>query len=259
MLVDIDTIADTLVYYWKHRYPITPYLVSIAVSDYREYSYYIHFSNGDSLLFSNYLYQKDFEKNKEKIKQTDRFMQFYDSLFVPYPFMKEKYGHVQFPIGGGMEHQTISSMGYFDYEIISHELAHQWFGDAITCGSWMDIWLNEGFATYCTGLCYEFLDPYWWPRWKNLVIEKITSEEGGSVYPKDTVSVRALFDSRLTYRKAAYVLHMIRWTIGDDNFFQAIRNYLSNSKLSYAFAKTENLISIFEEVADTSLSIFMND
>ena len=259
LLKNVKTEADILVYHWKHSYPITPYLVSIAVSDYKEYTYYIHFSNGDSLLFTNYLYQKDFEKNKLKINQTDKFIRFYDSLFVPYPFMREKYGHVQFPVGGGMEHQTISSMGYFDYEIISHELAHQWFGDDITCASWLDIWLNEGFATYCTGLCYEFLDTEWWPKWKDLTVERITKDVSGAVFPKDTISVRNLFDSRLTYRKAAYVLHMIRWTIGDAAFFQAIRNYLSNSELEYNFAKTKDFISFFEAEADTSLSTFMDD
>ena len=150
-------------------------------------------------------------------------------------------------------------MGYFDYEIISHELAHQWFGDAITCASWLDIWLNEGFATYCTGLCYEFLDAYWWSRWKRLTVENITRENDGFVYPKDTLNVSALFDARLTYRKAAYVLHMIRWTIGEDNFFQAIRNYLSDKRLKYAFAKSSNLIQYFEQEADTSLTQFMND
>jgi len=259
LLENIKTKADTLIYHWKHSYPIVPYLVSIAVSNYKEYTYYIHFSNGDSLLFTNYLYQKDFEKNKLRINQTDKFIQFYDSLFVSYPFMKEKYGHVQFPVGGGMEHQTISSMGSFNYEIISHELAHQWFGDDITCASWLDLWLNEGFATYCTGLCYEFLDPYWWPKWKKLTVERITKIKSGTVFPKDTTSVNNLFDSRLTYRKAAYALHMIRWTIGDAVFFQAIRNYLSDSELGYDFAKTKDLISSFEMAADTSLSTFMDD
>ena len=251
--------GDRITYFWQHRYPVTPYLVSISVSNYYEYNSYIH-RGADSLLFMNYLYLNNLENKKGAINQTTLFFDIYDSLFISYPFSNEKYGHVEFPIGGGMEHQTISSMGTFNFEIISHELAHQWFGDYITCGSWEDLWLNEGFATYCTGLCYENSNHQkWWPAWKAIAIDQITQIDTGSVFPSDTNNFSTLFSSRLTYRKAAYLLHMIRWTIGDDYFFQAIRNYLNDSSLSFSFANTPQLIAYFEEKADTSLSEFMND
>jgi len=73
--------------------------------------------------------------------------------------MNERYGHVHFGWGGGMEHQTVSFVGSFDYELLAHELLHQWYGDAVTCGSWHDIWLNEGFATYFTALSQEKFFP----------------------------------------------------------------------------------------------------
>ncbi len=247
-------------YNWQHRYPVSPYLVSITVSNYTEYHSYIHYNEDDSLIFLNYLYQNNLQHKKTNIDKTEFFFKLYSSLFINYPFSNEKYGHVEFPIKGGMEHQTISSMGVFDFEIISHELAHQWFGDYITCGSWEDIWLNEGFATYCTGLCYEnYKNGYWWDSWKNVTLSHIVQDSTGSVFPTDTSNVSTLFSARLTYRKAAYLLHMIRWTIGDNNFFQAIQNYLNDTELSFSFAKTPNLISHFEQQADTSLSTFMND
>lgn len=260
VLERIDTILNKVTYRWKHRYPITPYLVSIAVSDYIDYSYFIKINEQDSIWFMNYLYQNNYVANETKINLTDQFFKVYDSLFMPYPFANEKYGHVEFPVGGGMEHQTMTSMGVFDYEIIAHELAHQWFGDYITCGSWEDLWLNEGFATYCTGLCYENLaNGYWWPIWKEVSLSKIVIDSTGSVFPIDTNDIARLFDARLTYRKASYILHMIRWTIGDDNFFNGIRNYLNNTDLAFGFAKTPNLIAHFEQLADTNLTEFMND
>ena len=90
-------------------------------------------------------------------------MNFFEATFTPYPFRNEKYGHAQFGWGGGMEHTTVSFMtarvsGAYSRSLIAHEMAHQWFGDKITCGSWRDIWLNEGFATYLASLVIENLD-----------------------------------------------------------------------------------------------------
>ena len=260
LLAKVDTLPNQIRYHWKHKYPVVPYLVSISVSDYEEYHSYIHYNDTDSVIFLNYLYKQNLYDKKWNIDRTEAFFNLFDSLFIPYPFSEEKYGHVEFPILGGMEHQTISSMGKFDFEIISHELAHQWFGDYLTCGSWEDLWLNEGFATYLTGLCFEnMLEGYYWPYWKELTIDRITQDSTGSVFPVDTTDFRNLFDSRLTYRKASYLLHLIRWTIGGEDFFQSIRNYLNNEDLAFSFAQTPNLITEFEQQADTSLTQIMND
>jgi aminopeptidase N len=86
-----------------------------------------------------------------------------------------------------MEHQTMSFMGSFGHELMAHELAHSWFGNKITTASWEDIWINEGFATYLTGLTYEHLfDGYYWPFWKKQNISWVTSQPGGSVHVDDT-------------------------------------------------------------------------
>jgi aminopeptidase N len=92
-----------------------------------------------------------------------------------------------------------------------------------------------------------------------MVVAAITVDSTGSVFPIDTSNINGLFSSRLTYHKASYLLHMIRWLIGDEHFFQAIRNYLNDEDLAFSFARTPNLISYFEQEADTSLSYFMDD
>src|SRR5690606_6891199 len=124
----------------------------------------------DSLLMLSYAYPEDFGMVSSAATSLLPKITLFDQLFGPYPFAAEKYGHAQFSWGGGMEHQTMSFMGSFHPEIMSHELAHQWFGDKVTCGSWAEIWLNEGFATYLSGLAYEHHSPNFCNPWKQAKI-----------------------------------------------------------------------------------------
>jgi aminopeptidase N len=189
-------------------------------------------------------------------------MNFFIDKFEPYPYADEKYGHAQFGFNGGMEHTTISFMGNFSRELITHELAHQWFGNKVTCGSWQDIWLNEGFATYLYGLVIEEFDGNTaFTNWKQQRNNFITSQPNGSVYiqPQDTVNVARIFNSRLSYNKGAMVLHMLRKKMGDDNFYQGLRNFLAHPDLAFNYAKTSDFIPIMEAASGLDLTEFFND
>lgn len=242
--------------HWQHRYPIAAYLVAIAVAPYQYFNTYVTLQDG-ALRIDNYVLSSEYNNAQNAMTNFTKVIKFYDSLIAPYPFMNERYGHAHFGWGGGMEHQTISFVGSFDYELLAHELLHQWFGDAVTCGSWHDIWLNEGFATYFTALSQEKFFPQDFTNWKNYSLNFITYIPCGSVYVYDTTSVDRIFSSRLSYRKAAYVLHMLRWILGDNLFFDGIREYYETYKYSYAM--TEDFKSIMEQAADTSLTEFFND
>ena len=245
--------------YWKHRYPIAAYLIAIAVSDYTVFTNQVALSNG-TLDVVNYVYNESLGQAQLALNEMNEHLVFFDSLFIPYPFMNEKYGHAQFNWGGGMEHQTISFVGGFSYELLAHELAHMWFGDHVTCGSWQDLWLNEGFATYATGLCYERFSPnLYWKIWKANQVDFITSSPDGSVFVTDTSTIARLFDARLTYSKAAMLLHMIRWKIGDDDFFEALRNYQNNPLLSHNYARNIDLKNELEWQSQQNLDELFND
>nr|WP_321354073.1 M1 family aminopeptidase [uncultured Draconibacterium sp.] len=259
ILVSETVNTSTRTMLWRHRFPIATYLVAIAVTNYERYSDFLETENGDSIEILNYVYPEDLEDAKGKTPVTAEIMQLYQNLVGEYPFAAEKYGHAQFGWGGGMEHQTMSFMGNFGYGLIAHELAHQWFGDYITLGSWQDIWLNEGFATYLTGLSYENIETDWWPVWKQVYSDQVKQEPDGSVYVTDTTSVSRIFSSRLSYAKGGYLLHMLRWVIGDDAFFQGLKNYFSDPAVANGFARSEDVIKHFEQVADTSLTEFFND
>ena len=260
-IVVLDTVANGYrKMHWKHRHPIATYLVAVAVTNYSVYSDWLDLDDGRKIEILNYVYPENLITAKNETPVTAEFIQLYNQLFGEYPFANEKYGHAQFGWGGGMEHQTMSFMYNFNYDLVAHELAHQWFGDYITCGSWQDIWLNEGFATYMTGLVYENLqDGYWWPRFKKLNVERIVSKPDGSVFVKDSTDVGAIFNGRLSYSKGAYLLHMLRWIVGDDNFFKGMKNYFNDPAVANGFANTNQFIKHIEIVGDTTLTEFVND
>lgn len=247
--------------HFSHNYPIPAYLVAIAVSNYGIYTQQAGTAPNEFPIV-NYLYPETQAQNENNLAVTVPIMNFYEERFEAYPFHLEKYGHAQCGFGGGMEHTTVSFMGSFGRNLIAHELAHQWFGDKITCGSWKDIWLNEGFATYLSGLVIEHLDgANAFNTWKANNINNITSETGGSVYltDNDTLNSARIFSSRLTYNKGAMVLHMLRYKLGESTFYQALKNYLADPELAYAYAKTPQLKAHLEAISGLDLTEFFND
>jgi len=260
LLVSEDSTSLSRTCHWKSNYPIAAYLVAIAVTNYTVYSEQMVLSNGDTLPIINYIYPENLALAMQVLPETQDYISLFDSLTITYPFSKEKYGHAQFSWGGGMEHQTMSFIGNFNSELIAHELAHQWFGDAITCGSWEDIWLNEGFATYFSGLVVEFFrSDAEWKAWRTSALDRATAQPGGSVYCDDTLNISRIFDGRLSYQKGSCLLHMLRWKVGDDDFFQGIKNYLSDSLLIYGYARTANLKMHFEQVSGMNLTQFFDE
>ena len=248
--------------HFHHNYPIPAYLICMAVTDYAVYNQ----TGGtapNQYPIVNYIYPENLTPTvQNQLAQTPLILNLFENLFEIYPFHNEKYGHAQFGWGGGMEHTTVSFMGSFGRGLIAHEMAHQWFGDKITCGTWKDIWLNEGFATYLASMVIENFDGQAaFTADKTNMIHAITSISNGAVYLTDAeaLNVNRIFSQRLTYYKGAMVLHMLRFKLGDTLFFQALKNYLADSNLAYKYAVTADLQTHLEGVYGSSLSEFFND
>ncbi len=257
-LISIVEVNDTLHQFnWKHRYPIVPYLVCLGVTNYEAYTDTLILSDGKELEMLNFVYPESLSSAISGTRDLVKVIQWYDSLFYPYPFRNEKYGHAEFGFRGGQEHQTMTFVSNYDIGLLSHELAHQWFGDMVTCGSWEDIWLNEGFATYSESIMREKFIPSTWTTWKSGKLNSVTSAPDGSVFVTDTTSINRIFSGRLTYNKGGYLLHMLKWVLGDEHFFQGIRNYLEDRK--YNYAKTNQLKRHLEEVSGQNLDEFFED
>ena len=253
-------LGDAVTYHWKHRYPIETYLIAIAVTNYVEFSDYYTNVNNDSLLVLNYVYPEDSARFRNQALRTLDFLEIYDDLFGHYPFAEEKYGHAQFSRGGGMEHQTMSFMTDYNFELVAHELIHQWFGNKVTCGSWSDIWLNESFATYFTGIAYERIYPelYWRP-WREIQMNNSKQHPHLSVYVQDTTDVSRIFNYSTTYAKGAMMLHTLRWIVGDQAFFEAVYNYINDSNLAFGYARSMNFIHHVKQASGLDVDFFFED
>lgn len=244
-------------YRWKHRYPIAAYLVCLAVTNYEVYTNYVPYAT-DSLPVINFAYPEHLAQAQGGSPRVIAMIQLYDSLFGRYPFSQEKYGMAEFGWNGGMEHQTITFLNDFGFELMAHELAHHWFGDKVTCASWEDIWLNEGFATYLSGLCYENIEPFYWRSFIETRMAGALKEPSGSVWCSDTTSVSRIFNPHLSYSKGAMVLHMLRFVLGDSLFYRGLHNYVNDVNLSYSFATTADLRLHLEAASGRNLQFFFN-
>jgi len=256
----VDNGNGTHTFKWKNSYPISQYLVSLAIAPYTNYTTYYKYSAVDSLPITNYVYTASFNQGvKNLLDDVAGMIDIYSNAYGPYPFLREKYGHAQFGWTGGMEHQTITSLGRFDEGLIAHELGHQWFGDKVTCKTWNDIWLNEGFATLSEGIYYE--GKYGRASYDSYIISLMNAaarDTINSVYVNDISSVNRIFNFETTYARAALVLHMLRGVVGDSTFFKILRTYNQDSRYAYNVASTSDFQAIADSVSGQNLTYFFD-
>jgi aminopeptidase N len=234
-------------YEWKSSYPVDYYLLSVSVAKYVEYNTFA-IVNNQQIPIQDYIYDnpQTLIAFKSVLDQTASMIETFSDQFGMYPFAREKYGHSMAPFSGGMEHQTMTTLGVIDFDIVAHELGHQWFGDHVTCQTWKDIWLNEGFASYCEYLAREILQPGQEVSKMQSTHNSVMQQPGGSIWFEDTTDVSRIFDSRLTYDKGAAFVHTLRYEINNDSvFFDFLRAY--QTLYGYATANTIQFKTLLEQ------------
>ena len=255
VLVSTTGNLNSRTYQWRNSYPIAHYLISVAMSNYEQYDTPFAYG-GRTMPVTHYIYPETLPGIRANLDRTTDMLRIFSDRFGPYPFLREKYGHAQFGWGGGMEHQTVSSMGAWSTGLIAHELAHQWFGDKITCRDWQNIWLNEGFASYAEAVYTEAANgPAGYTITMNGFLNRARNARG-SLYVQDISNVNTIFNSDRTYAKGATVLHMLRGVVGDSTFFRILRAYTASPSVSYGTAVTEDFQAVAQQVSGRDLTSF---
>lgn len=256
-LIDVKTNGTRKTYHWKTIYPISTYLIALYSANYLSVSQKYLSISGDTMSISYYALPKNIENAKRDFSDHPKYIKTFEELFGAYPFVKEKYSVAEFWWqSGAMENQTITGIGSnyisgrkFFSDMLIHELAHHWWGNAVGPKTWKDIWLNEGFATYSEAL--------YWEKQSDIRALQSTLRAKFGMFPKGTLynPGDAVFGS-LVYNKGAWVLHMLRKEVGDEKFFKILRAYFK--KYEYSNASTNDFKTVCEEIAKENLKIFFD-
>jgi peptidase M1-like protein/type IX secretion system substrate protein len=259
MQTDIDNADETHTVHWKSNYPIVTYLVSVAISDFN-YDDYSWKYNNDSMQVGSWYFSLNATTATNNNNTMLNALTVFSDLFGTYPFIDEKYGMAEYTWGGAMEHQTVSSMGAYFTDIVTHELAHQWFGDKVTCGTFEHIWLNEGWATYSEALYREFTGNV---NLRNRMMRDASYFGPGTIFVHnpETTGGNLIFSGNLSYNKASWVLHMLRGVVGDSAFFAATKNYLGevNDLDRYRSVRTPEFQQFQEDASGIDLQFFFDE
>jgi len=239
-------------YHWTERYPIATYLVSLAIHPYEVFTYGYYPAGGGCMPVVSYVVPDQWANAQTGFLVTVDVLEAFAADFGEYPFVKEKFGHAHVPYVG-MEHQTLTSIyhDYYNEWLIVHELAHQWFGNMVTCDDFHHVWLNEGLATWCEA------------RWKEVTQGEAAYHEemagtrwlgNGTVYVEDPSTLWGIFDVNLSYHKGSWVVHMLRHLMGDAVFFPALRTYLDTYR--FGTVTTEQFQAVMEAESGLDLDAF---
>jgi len=253
-------------FHWRTEYPVATYLICVTMSKfYSRWSDWYVSPAGDSLEIVYYVFTRDSVKAKNDFVHMVDAVSFFSDRFGPYPFEKYGMAEVEPFYYGGMEHQTMTTFnsqwiqGNRAYESgFVHELSHMWWGDAVTLNNWPAIWLNEGFAVYSEALFieHEYGQDAFQEKMDN-VKNNYFFQTNSRDFPIYDPPAGELFNWGIIYNKGAWVLHMLRHVVGDENFWKILKTYYTTYR--YSNASISEFKSVCESVSGMDLYWFFDE
>ncbi len=263
----------TTTYHWFVSTPINNYDVALNIAPYKLIKKTYKSVTGEKFPVMFWVLPEDYEKGQAFMPEILKHLRFFEELLGPYPFRADKYGVVQTP-HLGMEHQTIIAYGAnfnnsamtrkdwgFD-ALHHHELSHEWWGNMVTNADWKDMWLHEGFASYMQALYLEKIGgKKAYHDYLNSIRHSFT--ERYAIAPRESQTGKQIYRAPI-YMKGAWVLHTLRYLIGDAAFFKALRRMAypdpAMEKITDGrqtrFATTDDFLQIAEQASGQPLDWF---
>lgn len=238
-LNDSTITGDSLWYHWISRDPVSTYLVVMTSKvGYTLNIVYWHPPSHPLDSIPLRLYSPTTANSSSIAAILPTATTYFSNAFGEMPFEKNGFCYVPNSAGftwGGMENQTLTTINSWNENTTLHEYAHQWFGDMITCASWSNIWLNEGFATWNESYWVERTGGY--TAYKNMINTDASSYLSGNPgwaisvpdWDVTTPNSNTLFNYAITYCKGSCVLHLLRYTLGDTLFFRGVKAYATDT------------------------------
>ena len=239
---------------WHYRLdqPVSTYLVFVSVSEYE-----IMIQRESNPVIENFVYPSRVTQAQVHFQPVPECIDAFSANFGPFVFDRFGYNMAR---NGDMEHAT--SVSHYDGAVVSnrswdwilfHEMSHHWWGDWVTCADWRDLWLNEGFATYCEALGMEWV--YGEQSFRDYMRTDLqpAARNAGNV---STIYDPDYYWGAIVYEKGGCVLHMLRWVMGDSLFFEAMRDY--GQQYAFSTATTVDFQAVCEAHYDSTLQWFFD-
>jgi len=250
-------------FHWQENFPVATYLMCITASVFSVVQTTYISSPGDTIPVQYFVYPEDsaaavsnFDTNIDSVVSM---LKFYSSIYGSYPFEKYAMAAIEPFQYGGMEHTTITTINRnheFERKYVAHELAHHWWGDNVTPGTWNDIWLNEGFAVYSEAMQLEHLDTASFKDemdyYKNEYFLEYDTVKYAIYAPPS-----GLIFGLAEYYKAAWVLHMLKHIVGDSTYLSILHSYLADFR--FGNAVTSDLINVVDQAVDHDMIWFFDE
>lgn len=265
--------AGARTYHWHTSMPIANYSIALNIAPYETISRTIDSIDGGKIPVTFWHLPENAEKAKVLFEEIVDHLHHMESVCGPYPFRQDKYGVVETP-HLGMEHQTIIAYGNdysgdpeFDYDWLHHhEMSHEWWANLLTCSDWSDFWIHEGLGTYMQALYLESRfgkEAYA----KKMALDWERIGQHGPIAPRAPRGTQSMYFAEGVldaprgdiYFKGSWVVHNLRWLLGDEKFFKLLREWSKpGSGGAPRFVSTQGMMSVASRVAGEDVSWFFH-